>query len=83
MYKILNGNLEVPTDDFLPNQHLSRERYFSQLQTMIDSYKFSFSPSVIRLWNTLPPFVINSLTLDDFCTNLHNHYDHTCAPQSF
>ena len=42
-----------------------------------------FFPSVIRLWNALPPFVINSLTLDDFCTNLHNHYDHACAPQSF
>ena len=76
-------NLEVSTDDFLPNQRLSREGYFNQLQTMIDSYKFSFFPSVIRLWNALPLFVINSLTLDDFCTNLHKHYDHTCAPQSF
>jgi len=44
------------------------------------SYKFSFFPSVIRLWNTLPPFVINSPNLDEFCTNLHNHYDYTCAP---
>ena len=42
MYKILNGNLEVPTDDFLPNQRVSREGYFNQLQTMINSYKFSF-----------------------------------------
>ena len=54
MYKILNGNLEVPTDDFLPNQHLSRERYFNQLQTVINSYKFSFFHSVLRLWNALP-----------------------------
>jgi len=83
MYKILNGNLEVPTDDFLPNQRLSRESYVNQLQTVIDSYKFSFFPSVIRLWNALPPFVINFLTLDDFCTNLPNHYDHTCAQLSF
>jgi len=28
MYKILNGNLDVPTDDFLPNQRPSREGYF-------------------------------------------------------
>jgi len=46
MYEILNGNLEVPTDDFLPNQRLSREGYFNQLQTMIDSYKFSFFPTM-------------------------------------
>ena len=49
---------------FLPNQCPSRESYFNQLQTLIDSYKFSFFPIVIRLWNSLPPFVINSLTLD-------------------
>ena len=83
MYKALNGSLCVPTDDFVPNHRPSREGYFNQLQTMIDSYKFSFYPSVIRLWNSLPPSVISSPTLDEFCTNLHNHYDHTCALQSF
>ena len=55
MYKALNGSLCVPTDDFVPNHRPSREGYFNQLQTMIDSYKFSFYPSVIRLWNSLPP----------------------------
>ena len=55
MYKALNGSLCVPTDDFVPNHCPSREGYFNQLQTMIDSYKFSFYPSVIRLWNSLPP----------------------------
>ena len=42
MYKAFNGSLCVPTDDFVPNHSLSREEYFNQLQTMIDSYKFSF-----------------------------------------
>ena len=46
MYKALNGSLCVPTDDFVPNHHPSREGYFNQLQTMIDSYKISFYPSV-------------------------------------
>ena len=32
----------------------SREGYFNKLQIMIDSYKFLFYPSVIRLWNSLP-----------------------------
>ena len=83
MYKIINGNLSIPTNDFIPNHHPSREGYYKQLDTMIDSYKFSFFPSTIRLWNTLPPFVIHSPILDEFCTNLNIHYDHTCAQQSF
>ena len=44
MYKVLNGSLCVPTDDFVPNHRPSREGYFNPLQTMIDSYKFSFIP---------------------------------------
>ena len=55
MFKILTGSLDVPSNEFSPNQRPSREGYFNQPQTMIDSYKFSFFPSVIRLWNTLPP----------------------------
>ena len=56
MYKALNGSLCVPTDDFVPNHcHQGKDMYFNQLQTMIDCYKFSFYPSVIRLWNSLPP----------------------------
>ena len=83
MYKIINGNPSIPTNDLIPNHRPSREGYYKQLDTMIDSYKFSFFPSTIRLWNTLPPFVIHSPTLDEFCTNLNIHYDHTCAQQSF
>ena len=83
MYKIINGNLSIPTNDFMPNHRPSREGYYKQLDTMIDSYKFSFFPSTIRLRNTFPPFVIHSPTLDEFCTNLNIHYDHTCAQQSF
>ena len=54
MYKMINGNLSIPTIDFIPNHRPSREGYYKQLDTMIDSYKFSFFPSIIRLWNTPP-----------------------------
>ena len=55
MYKIINGNLSIPTNDLIPNHRPSREGYYKQLDTIIDSYKFSFFPSTIRLWNTPPP----------------------------
>ena len=54
MYKIINGNLSIPTNDLIPNHRPSREGYYN------------------------PPFVIHSPTLDEFCTNLNMHYDHTC-----
>jgi len=73
MYKMINGNLHIP-NPLLPNQRDSRRGYFTQLQTRIDSFKFSFFPSTVKLWNSLPPTVINSPTLNQFC-NLIN----TCA----
>jgi len=40
-----------------------------QLMTRTNLYKFSFFPSVIKLWNSLPPYVANSTFLDNFCNN--------------
>ena len=36
-------------------QSLQEVDTFTQLQTRTDSYKFSFFPSTIKLWNSLPP----------------------------
>jgi len=38
MYKILNDNLDVPENDFISNHRPSRQGYFNQPQTLIDSY---------------------------------------------
>ena len=54
MYKIINGNLHIPSNSLTPNHRESRSGYFTQLQTRTDSYKFSFFPSTIKLWNSLP-----------------------------
>jgi len=43
MYKIINDCLDIPKDDFILNYRKSKGYYY-QPQTMIDSYKFSFSP---------------------------------------
>jgi len=41
MYGIITGSLDVPSNDFSPNQHPSRAGYFNQPQAMIDSHEFS------------------------------------------
>ena len=68
MYKIINGNLSIPTNDFIPNHCPSREGYYKQLDTMIDSYKFSLlqSDSGTHTPPPPPPFVTHSPTLDEF-----------------
>ena len=78
-YKIINGYLIVPTDDLTPKLSSLRSGYYHQPMTLIDAYKFSFFPSTIKLWNQLPADVINSSTPNEFCNNLSNFYDHTCA----
>ena len=74
LYKLINGILCIPTDNLSPIYPVLRSGYYKQLSTRIDSYKFSFFPSTIKLWNSLPPFVINSINTDQFCNNLN-----TCA----
>jgi len=65
-YKIINGYLTVPIDDLNPKLPSLRSGYFYQPMTLIDSYKFSFFPSAIKLWNQLPINVISSPTLTIF-----------------
>ena len=73
MYKIINDYIDIPKDFFIPCDPRLRNGYYHQLMTNIDSYKFSFFPSVIKLWNPLPPYIANSPSLDQFCNNLSNY----------
>ena len=70
MFKIINDLIDIPASHFVSKQCLLLGGYYIHLATKIDSYKFSFFPSVIKLWNSLPPPVVDSLTLNDFCINL-------------
>ena len=39
-----------------------------------NTYLFSFFPSAIKLWNSLPDFVINSTNLNNFKLHLDNYF---------
>ena len=79
MFKIINNLIDIPASHFVPKQCLLRGGYYIHLSTKTDSYKFSFFPSVIKLWNSLPPPVVNFLILNDFCINLDTYMHNTCA----
>jgi len=63
----------MPTCYFIPSHHSLKKGYFTQLPAKIDSFKFSFFSSLIKIWNTLPSFITNSPSLDHFCNNLDNN----------
>jgi len=78
MYKIVHGlvfiqhNLPL-TPSNLNNISRGHSNRFIQPSTRVDSYKHSFFPSTIRMWNRLPNYVILSDTLSQFKNNLCNH----------
>ena len=72
--KIIHNLVDIPSDCLTPLPSFLRNGYYNQLNTKVDSYKFSFYPSVIiKLWNTLPQHIINSPTYTNFCNPLDIH----------
>ena len=56
LYKIINGDLHIPSNSLIPNPRDSRKDIlpnYNLKQTL--SYKFSFFPTAVKLWNSLPP----------------------------
>ena len=73
MYKILNTLIDIPSYYFIPSLHSLRRGYYIQLPARIDSFKFSFFPSVIKIWNSLPSYLTNSPSLNHFCNHLDKY----------
>ena len=73
MYKILNNLIDIPSCYFIPSHHPLRRGYFIQLPARIDSFKFSFFPPIIKIWNSLPSYLTNSLSLNHFCNYLDKY----------
>ena len=65
-YKILNNMVSVDFNHYL-QQSVSHTRGNSikliQLQARVDVFLYSFLPSTIRLWNSLPADIVTSSTL--------------------
>ena len=80
MYKIIHQLVCIPDDFLTPKYPSLRRGYFAQPDTRVDCFKFSFFPSVIKLWNLLP--LCNQLShIYSVCINIiitpvrYNHID--------
>ena len=69
LYKIINQLVEVPHHHILakaPASTRSSSDKYVHLYSRIDSYKFFFFPRAIRLWNSLPNHITQSVSLNSF-----------------
>ena len=76
MYKITNNLIDIQEHEYLQAAHTritrnSHNKKFLTLSTRTDAYKYSYFPRTICEWNRLPPYTINSPTLNTFTNNIH------------
>ena len=75
-YKIINNLISIPHDHITisPVSTYGHNLRYIQLAAKSNTYLFSFFPSAIKLWNSLPDFVINSTNLNNFKLHLDNYF---------
>ena len=73
MYKIVNGVVAVPADDYLNRGYRRTRRNsqnYRQYSTKFETFRNSFIPRTITDWNKLPDSIINCDTVDSFKNRL-------------
>ena len=70
LFKIINEMVDIRTDDYLipsaGSTRRSHSKMLRQISTRTDSYKFSFFPRTIPVWNSLPASVAEAPSLVSF-----------------
>ena len=71
LFKIIHNLVDIPANSYItpvPMTHDTRGHNikFMQPMTRTDSYLHSFFPSAIKIWNSLPQYVIDSKDIDEF-----------------
>ena len=71
LFKILTHQIDINADHLLnphPDCHLTRghSKRFMLPTTRLNSYKHSFFPSAIKIWNSLPQHVIDLTDIEEF-----------------
>ena len=75
LFKIVNNPVDIPPEPFLiPTGAITRGHNirFLQPHTRTITMQYSFSPSAIRTWNTLPEQLVSMTFLEDFRKTLAN-----------
>ena len=72
-YRIVNNLVASPSETFLikgVNQTRGHGIRFLQPHTRVQAYQYSFFPSAVTIWNSLPASLVSAPTLDAFKNGL-------------
>ena len=82
LFKIINDLVDIRADDYLASStgrtRQSHYMKYRQISTRTDSYKFSFFPSTIPVWNSLPASVAETPSLVSFKKGLSPYPSKQC-----
>ena len=75
LFKIITHQIDINADNLLiPNPDIyhirGRSKRFMLPMTQKNSYKYSFFPSTIKIWNSLPQHMIDLTEIEQFKHNL-------------
>ncbi len=73
MYKIQMNLITVDKSDLLPSSSPRTPHNFFIPQSKKNSHLYSYFPSTIRLWNSIPEHIKTSDSLDIFKSHIQNH----------
>jgi hypothetical protein len=77
MFKINSGDIAIPIPNYVQRQTVTTTRQyhplkFRQMKTSTNVYKYSFFPSTISQWNSLPSSVLESCSVEGFKSAMYN-----------
>ena len=81
LYKILHNKVAIPFDQYkAPITVFTRghSQRFHQVAAHVNAYLYSFFPSSIKIWNSLPELIVRARNLGEFKMMIRSYYsDHS------
>ena len=80
LYKILHNRVAVPFSYYstpISVHTRGHPQRFQQVSAHVNSYLYSYFPSTIKIWNSLPAEVIQASSVEEFKRLIRTHYSCT------
>ena len=81
-YHVVNDLIKIPKDQLIPNKSSTRGHHIKHhtIYAKLNYYKYTFFPTVIPLWNSLPVSAVSAATIDIFKDKLAAVYPYKNIP---
>lgn len=79
LFMLCNNNINIDKRDYVqpPHRHSNRtchNRHIRQYPTQCDTFRYSYFPWAIEIWNTLPKEIVETDSVDSFVAKLESYF---------